>query len=70
MSTTILLDDLLLDAQHELEELDCPRLGGAVARARTLLIERCILHHEPPVEVELEGDFEEAAPFPMALAGQ
>jgi len=50
-STPVLLDDLLLDAAAELEAAELPELGQAVARARVELVRRCIVEHEPPIEM-------------------
>lgn len=72
--TTTLLDDLLLDAQHELEAAELPTLGDAVARARVTLITNTILEREPPLRVpcpdpnELAPGVTGASAPPMKLA--
>lgn len=56
------LDDLLLDAQHELEECECPRLAAAVATARLRLV------HDS-IDVAFEDDPDAVAPMPTERVG-
>jgi hypothetical protein len=62
-SVPVLLDDLLLDAQVELESADLASLGEAVGRARVELVRHCIQYSAPPIEVAGDSP-DQVAPLP------